>query len=116
MRHEMQAVCKETVAAASSVGCPVAGQSDDDHAEIAATALRRWFASERRLKPAASYAERVEDLAKGLRDRFESDPSLVGPLMEDYRWLALQIADTISLPAESGPRPASTSQSHPERS
>jgi hypothetical protein len=34
------------------------------------------------------FEARVEDLAKGLRDAFEADRQLVGPLMEDYRVLA----------------------------
>jgi hypothetical protein len=34
------------------------------------------------------FEARVEDLAKGLRDAFEAGRQLVGPLMEDYRFLA----------------------------
>ncbi len=38
---------------------------------------------------------RLEDLAKGLRDHFEPDPKMVGPLMEDYRYLASCIASVL---------------------
>jgi len=38
----------------------------------------------------------VEDLAKGLRDRFQVDPSLTGPLMEDYRHLAGRLAAVLA--------------------
>jgi hypothetical protein len=33
---------------------------------------------------------------KGLRDRFEGDPKVTGPLMEDYRYLASRIAEVLS--------------------
>jgi hypothetical protein len=36
--------------------------------------------------------DRIEDLAKGLRDSLEADRSLVGPLVEDYRHLARVLA------------------------
>lgn len=51
---------------------------------------RRWRSFERRHGRRRAHLEaRVEDLAKGLRDAFEADRDLVGPLMEDYRHLAL---------------------------
>jgi hypothetical protein len=37
-------------------------------------------------------AARTEDLAKGLRDAYESDRALTGPLMQDYRYLAADLA------------------------
>lgn len=50
---------------------------------------RRWQSFKRRHRKAAgSWDQRLEDLAKGLRDAFEPDRRLVGPLMEDYRHLA----------------------------
>ncbi len=44
----------------------------------------------------ATHTGRVEDLAKGLRDRFESEPTLTGPLMTDYRHLAIQLAAVLA--------------------
>jgi hypothetical protein len=38
---------------------------------------------------------RVEDVAKGLRDAFERDRRLVGPLMEDYRDTASALVDVL---------------------
>ncbi len=50
---------------------------------------RRWQSFQRRHRKAAgTWDQRSEDLAKGLRDAFEPDRLLVGPLMEDYRHLA----------------------------
>jgi hypothetical protein len=40
----------------------------------------------------------VEDLAKGLRDRFEVNPAAAGPLMEDYRHLAARLAAVLADP------------------
>ena len=40
--------------------------------------------------------QRIEDLAKGLRDRFEKNPKLTGPLMADYRHLATKIVDAVA--------------------
>lgn len=75
-------------------GCPVAGHDDEARQEIAAVAMRRWRSFPRRsARPGrATRDERVEDLAKGLRDRFEVDPALAGPLLEDYRHLAARLA------------------------
>ena len=67
-------------------GSPVAGPESAD--EVIRVGWRRWQSFERRHKKATSSGERVEDLAKGLRDAFESERQLVGPLMEDYRHLA----------------------------
>ncbi|MGW1061184.1 hypothetical protein [Micromonospora rubida] len=50
---------------------------------------RRWQSFKRRhWKAAGSWDQRLEDLAKGLRDAVEPDGRLVGPLIEDYRHLA----------------------------
>jgi hypothetical protein len=83
----------QTVTAAWEEGCPVAGGDADDTATVA---LRRWRSFDRR-GPAkrATFEDRVEDLAKGLRDRFEADPAMVGPLMEDYRHLASCLAPVL---------------------
>jgi hypothetical protein len=81
-------------------GCPVAGRDDAARREIVAIAVRRWRSFGRRSghPRQATHAERVEDLAKGLRDRFEVDPSLTGPLLEDYRHLAVRLAAVLADP------------------
>ena len=72
-------------------GNPIAGSAPT----LAAAARRRWASQGRRLRSSASRVERIEDLAKGLRDRLEGDRHLVGPLMEDYRSLARRLADVL---------------------
>ena len=70
------------ITAEQLAGCPVAGSGDADRQEIAEVAVRRWRSFTRRsARPGrASRAERTEDLAKGLRDRFEADSALTGPV------------------------------------
>jgi hypothetical protein len=75
-------------------GCPVAGRDDVARRETVAIAMRRWrsFARRSARRGQATHPDRVEDLAKGLRDHFEVRPALAGPLMEDYRHLAARLA------------------------
>jgi hypothetical protein len=48
--------------------------------------LRRWRSFDRRCKTRQPTTEdRIEDLAKGIRDAFEPDRRLVGPMMTEYR-------------------------------
>jgi hypothetical protein len=70
-------------------------------------AWRRWQSFKRRNpKASGSPEQRVEDLAKGLRDAFEPDRQLVGPLMEDYRHLASVLGQAFMANADaSGDRP-----------
>lgn len=76
-------------------GSPVV--SEDDLVEMLRVAVRRWRSFERRNpKRSLDLAARTEDLAKGLRDRFESNPQVVGPLMEDYRFVAEVLAAEFS--------------------
>jgi hypothetical protein len=84
------------VAEAWEEGCPVAGQHQDAFEETADIAIRRWDSFERRHRRRLGYPGRVEDLAKGLRDRFERDPKLTGRVMEDYRYLASRIAEALT--------------------
>ena len=85
MTHAVQAAWEE--------GCPVAGGDADETANVA---VRRWRSFDRRGRAKrATFEDRVEDLAKGLRDRFEADPAMVGPLMEDYRHLASCLATVL---------------------
>jgi len=72
-------------------GSPVAGRSPTARAEVAAVAVHRWRSAHRRVSPNAELTDRIEDLAKGLRDGLEQNPAVSGPLIEDYRWLAYQI-------------------------
>lgn len=59
------------------------------HGRPPEVALRRWRSFGRRAGvKSATRDQRIEDLAKGLRDAFERDRHLVGRLMEDYRHLA----------------------------
>lgn len=86
------------VAQAEEEGCPVVSPHLSSQQRIVETALRRWRTYTRRQKRRRTPpAERVEDLAKGLRDASERDPRLVGPLMEDYRYLARQLAVVFAL-------------------
>ena len=79
-------------------GCPVAGHDAGSRQDMARVALRRWRSFDRRSKRKSSTREeRIEDLAKGLRDAVERDPRLVGPLMEDYRHVARTLAGVLDL-------------------
>jgi hypothetical protein len=84
-------------------GSPVAGGDDANRRETVAVAIRRWRSFSRRSRhpERATRAEQVEDLAKGLRDRFENIPALTGPLMEDYRDLAAKLAAVLADPPSS---------------
>jgi hypothetical protein len=85
------------IAEASRAGSPVAAKDDNGQRDMAAVALRRWSSFERRAKKKPSDMDaRVEDLAKGLRDAYEVDRNLVGPLIVDYRWLAERIAAALA--------------------
>ena len=81
-------VATEAIDAAWARGSPVAQGA----AEMARIAIRRWNSSARRKVDQDDVERRIEDLAKGLVQRFETPPELVGPLIEDYRYVARQIA------------------------
>ena len=72
-------------------GCPIAGGTSADQEQMAQISLRRWNSFTRRHRKSGE-EQKGEDLAKGLRDAYEADRALVGPLMEDYRYLASVIA------------------------
>ncbi len=77
-------------------GCPVAGHDAGSWQDTAQVALRRWRSFDRRSKrKPPTCEERIEDLAKGLRDAAERDRRLVGPLMEDYRHVARTLAGVL---------------------
>jgi hypothetical protein len=84
----------EAIERAWETGCPVAGPAARE--QLASIAVRRWRSFGRRTrKRRPSDSDRIEDLAKGLRDALEADRSLVGPLMEDYRHLARVLAQML---------------------
>ena len=79
-------------------GCPVAGSRQEHWVQMASIARRRWLSFERRRpgKLEDNKANRVEDLAQGLCEKFEQGGlRMAGPLILDYRWLAEQLADVI---------------------
>lgn len=60
---------------------------------MAEVAVRRWRSFDSRTKvKRPSFEDRVDDLARGLLKRFEDQPELAGPLIEDYRYVASLIA------------------------
>lgn len=80
------------IQAAWDDGCPVASDPEG----TATVAMHRISSAGRRLRGAPDREQRIEDLAKGLRDRFEKDPKLTGPLMADYRYLATKIVEAVA--------------------
>ncbi len=77
-------------------GSTIANGSDADRRAMAMFAVPRWRGFDRRNKVKRPELEhRVEDLAKGLRDRFAMNPRLVGPEMTDYRYVAARLADIL---------------------
>jgi hypothetical protein len=63
---------------------------------IADFALRRWQSFGRRSRMRQlTFEHRVEDLATGLRDRFDREPTRVGP--ERYRRVAAGLASSLRI-------------------
>ncbi len=83
---------------AQAAGSPVAGHRTTDREQIASAAVRRWnsFARRNGKWGGDQLERRIEDLAKVLRDQLEERPDLVGPLMNDYRWLARRLAEVLA--------------------
>lgn len=86
-----------TLTRAFEEGSPVAGQSHGDRREIAVAALRRIRSFQRRSVSIDDRLHCVRDLAKGLADRLEADSTLVGPLVEDYRFVANRLLDAYQM-------------------
>jgi hypothetical protein len=74
-------------------GSSVVGQSTKHRHKLAAVALRRIKSFERRGVSINDRARCIRDLARGLADQFEANPSLVGPLIENYRMVANELLD-----------------------
>ena len=81
-----------------AAGSSVAGQQASDREQIVEAALKRWSTFPRRNRKSGGdpLERRIEDLAKGLRDRVEQRPTLTGPLMGDYRSLARKLAEILT--------------------
>ena len=100
MTHDDSVAADEllaVVAAAWEAGSPIAGRHPADQERVADVARRRWRSYERRHRRRNAFdrESRIDDLAKGLRDQLEHEPQLAGPLIEDYRWLARELADVL---------------------
>jgi hypothetical protein len=79
-------------------GCPVAPQTEELANEMASFSRRRWNSFERRAKNLHDSMEiRTIDLARGIAEKFERGGwSMAGPLINDYQWLAEQIAPILT--------------------
>jgi hypothetical protein len=75
-------------------GSPITGSSPEMWTEMAAITRRRWFSFVRRSGNRGSdRAARIDDLSRGLCEKFTPGGlPMAGPLIEDYRWLAEQLA------------------------
>ena len=91
MNEDILAQLIKCISRLKEEGSPIVSGYSQEH--IAKLALRRWNSFERRNKSKrASIEQKIEDLAKGLRNSLEEEPALAGPLVEDYRYLAAQIS------------------------
>jgi len=85
-------------------GCPVAGPAGRER--MVEVGLRRWRSFQRRNRRRSwARGDRIEDLAKGLRDAVEPEPRLAGPILADYRCVAEAIAAVVD-PGTDSPTPA----------
>lgn len=99
-RDDPQEQLVAVLARAYEQGSPIAYPGSRDAGvkwtEMADLALRRWESFERRSKKKRpNLGDRIEDLAKGLRDAYERERQLAGPLIEDYRYIAGELATVL---------------------
>lgn len=99
-------------------GCPVAGP--DGRERMVNLGLRRWRSYPRRTRQRHwTEDDRVQDLAKGLRDAVEPDGALTGRLLDDYRCVAKAIAaahdGAQEHPSPAGGKHAETAVNRPPR-
>jgi len=72
-------------------GCPIAPYDNDRALEMAIYMRRRW--NSYLLRNKQKKCSQVFDLAKGLATTYtEGGFPMVGPLIEDYKWLSEQVA------------------------
>lgn len=92
----------EKIQCAYEDGCPIAGSSPEMWAEMAAIARRRWFSFGRRCSNSGRNRDaRIDDLSRGLCEKLTPGGlPMAGPLIEDYRWLAEQLADAFESESE----------------
>jgi len=90
MDEDLRRAARATLLGLCRDGSPVV--RPDNVEDTITFGWRRWCSFDRRAKRSGDFEARVEDLAKGLRDRLEANRQLVGPLMEDYRLLARALA------------------------
>lgn len=84
----------EVLEALNRDGSPVAGTTPEERDRVARLAVRRLRSFNGRTKiRQPTDDDRVDDLAKGLRDQLEFDPRLAGRLIEDYRHLARRVVE-----------------------
>lgn len=79
-------------------GCPVAPSTEEQALKMADIAVRCWRSFNRRSpKQSNDLDARVEDLARGIAEKFERGGwPMVGALICDYRWLTQQIVPILS--------------------
>jgi hypothetical protein len=97
--ESLEALLAAKLAWAWNSGCPVAGWSDEFRAEMASIVRRRWFSFERRKpkKVSDEQSRQIEDLARCLCEKYERGGlRMAGAVIEDYRWLAAQLAEVLS--------------------
>jgi hypothetical protein len=79
-------------------GCPVAPQKQSLADDMASFSRRRWNSFRRRASDIQNpLKNRIIDLARGMAEKFERGGwSMVWPLINDYHWLAEQIAPLLA--------------------
>lgn len=88
------ALATVAVAAQGELGCPAAYGTATQQAETARIAVRRWRSVDRRHRAAVTRDQRIEDLAKGLRQHLAMDPKLED--LTHYRCIARAVADALA--------------------
>jgi len=77
-------------------GCPVAGQTPEQHAAIADTCLRRYRSLSRRGVQPHDRAGQARDLVDGLIQAHGTTRRMTGALLRDYEYLVEQVLTAIA--------------------